>query len=103
MNPDEGEVGEKARNKIRDGFVGALLGGATAYVVMNTVDEASWAVVGLIAAASFWVAYRVGRPALEWLLRADDFDPRDAVADYYRPRRTVNSRPVRGAESTWRS
>jgi len=75
MNADEERVAEKPRNKIRDGLVGALLGGGTAYVFMTAVAEASWAVIGFIALVSFGVSYRVGKPAIEWLLRADDFDP----------------------------
>ena len=44
-------------------------------MLMYATGEISWPIAGLMAAFSFWAAYKGGKAAIEWLMKLDEFDP----------------------------
>ncbi|MBU0483629.1 MAG: hypothetical protein KKB30_03850 [Proteobacteria bacterium] len=61
--------------KLRDGTFGAILGGGSAFFIMNSVGEPSWLIILLITIYSFFVTYRTGIRILAQLSEFDKYEP----------------------------
>jgi uncharacterized membrane protein YgaE (UPF0421/DUF939 family) len=61
--------------RIRNGILGAIIGGGTAYMLMYNSGDVSWIMLVLIAMISFVAAYIAGNKILTWIAKLDEYLP----------------------------